>query len=220
MKERQQRYDSYSQFDAIHGKRPIRKLVVVEDHFERGQAWRAIRESLERSCEKGRISFIGYEKGYDFRVCVYGDPDYSFAIDIHNCKFNWAGKVRGYHYDEVISYGRGKEEFLRSRQNIADMVKCVEGSNDPFKGSLLFRLVAKEDLWTQFDYNRGKSWLLDFPFPASLYRVGMEDFFEDSSKPTIEEFLMALTMENVNATTPEEIEAVKKAELYIQSKGY
>lgn len=54
-------------------------------------------------------------------------------------------------------------------------------------------------------------------FPVSLYRKGMEEYFQDPNAPTHEEFLMALALEGISASTESEEKAVEEA--IVRSKG-
>lgn len=66
---------------------------------------------------------------------------------------------------------------------------------------------------------RGLSYTPDFYFPVTMFRVQMKDLFEKPDRPTMDEFLMGIMMEGISAKTEEEINAVKAAQIYIESKG-
>lgn len=209
-------YKSYRDFCSEFGKSQVDKLVVTGSISEKLSCFLYIEEILTGHSEENRVMFCCPTGSYDFEVFVVSTGK-RFAIDIENCKyeFNFANKLRGRRYSEAIATENGLRLLTQDRESLRLVERLIENRHE----SELFRLVSDGN-FRQLPYNEGISWARDFEFPASLYRLGMEEYFLDPAKPTREEFLLAITAEGVNGISEKEISAIKAAQIHVKDQGY
>lgn len=212
-------YKSYWDFRSEFGKSEVDKLVVAGSFSEKKSCFSHIEKILTRHSEENRVMFCCQNGSYDFEVFVVSTGK-RFAIDIENCKydFNFANKLRGIRggrYSEAIATENGLRLLTQDRESLRLVESLIENRHE----SELFRLVSDGN-FRQLPYNEGSSWARDFEFPASLYRLGMEEYFLDPAKPTREEFLLAITAEGINGISEKEISAIKAAQIHVKDQGY
>ena len=143
-------------------------------------------------------------------------PSTRERVDIHIhsifSAFNFENRTAGIEIDEIICTEAANRMIVEDDDLKIIIATRLRSSG---KGSVVFRILQGLGLFLQLPYNKGNSWVKDFNFPPSLYRWGMENYFEDPCNPTREEFLLATTSEGIHATTEEEKQAIKEAEIYI-----
>lgn len=204
-------YCTNNEFTERFGQNADPKLVICRDIPDRINIYSHIFDILIYLAEAGEISFWASRRNLIFKVYIasvnkclridlVGGPDYK-------CSFENNLKSRGY-YSEIIATASGLEGLLKN-----ELLGFVESRlvHDE-KDSRLFRILSgKRGKVYQLPYNEGCSWVEYFDFPVSLYNKNMDSYFSDTEKPTPEEFIFAITMENISATTEKEKKAIEKA---------
>lgn len=209
-------YRNHADFSKVFGKSECDKLIIAGNRTDKKNVAEKVWAALDRSREEGRLSFSFQRNSSDFEVFIHHDRS-RFGIDIESAEFefNFENRLRGCIYNEAIASEAGHNVLGRIPEIRDTLTSRLRSRYD----SILFRIVS-DGKFRQLPYNEGVSWVRDYDFPSSLYRVGMESYFEDPHSPTREEFLLAITLENINASTPKEIAAVEAAQLHIQSQSY
>lgn len=96
----------------------------------------------------------------------------------------------------------------------------VSLTEDPLVDDLIQMMLRGHDIVCPEGRETTKNFSISqrFNFPVSLYREEMEEYFLDSNDPKIEEFLLALMMENISGNTEEEKKAIEEAHIYVKGK--
>lgn len=143
-------------------------------------------------------------------------------------QWSWADKTRGLVYDEVLVTNRGLER-MEYPENLEEvMYRCSTSEYVP--GMAMFLLTQNDQkissgLGSEIALTstgvgiNGGSLSDNFDFPPTLLRRSMIPYFEDFRRPTCEEFLFALMMENIGGSTTREKKAIEEANLYVKNKG-
>lgn len=144
-------------------------------------------------------------------------------------QWSWYEKMRGTRYDEVLITRRGMQRMQYPEQ-LAETLSRRERNGTVLEMSLYYLTQNDSQAVKKLGLETAQSTALDngddvgtmseeFDFPVSLFRRSMMGYFEDYRRPTREEFLFALTMENISGSTAREKKAIEEALLYVQSKG-
>lgn len=140
-------------------------------------------------------------------------------------QWSWPDKARGLNYDEILVTGRANKS-MESREDLPAILRATRPTGG-LGDQALFYLTQNDaqiagglgnDLW-HYDGRNVGTMSEDFDFPRTLFRRSMLNYFEVPERPTPEEFLMALMMENVNGSTAREKAAIEAAQLHVQGKG-
>lgn len=199
----------------------IKKLILCWDTFER-------KSVIERLCDvlskDGSYKFRRVDHSYEIIVQDLILKE-DFRIDaVSTNQWSWLDRVNGLEFNEVVATKAGwgnmedKEKFpaLLSRKRKSKTILSANSLSFLLrnKGNVLKEMHGFGDLW-----ETGGSMSPDFDFPPSLFTRGMMSYFENITKPTPEEFLMALMMEGVSGSTEREKKAIEAAQLHVESKG-
>lgn len=143
-------------------------------------------------------------------------------------QWSWSEKTRALDYDEVLVTKRGLERMEYPENLPQVMSRC---KNSEYVSGMAMFLLAQNDkkirgrlgmdialTSTGVGINDG-SLSDNFDFPPTLLRRSMIPYFEDFRRPTREEFLFALMMENISGSTTREKKAIEEANLYVKNKG-
>lgn len=210
-------------WDSIR-KQAARKVVLCRDRSDKEDWLHALKQALARD-----KTYISRDRNSKYELLVIDTLlKVSFLVDFYSTnQWSWAEKTRGLIYDEVLVTGRGKRmEYPENLPNVingrrrngtvSEMSLYLLTQNDQRIATGLGNDIAQT---TAFDGDIVGTMSEDFDFPVSLFRRGMASYFEDFRRPTREEFLFALMMENVSGSTSREKKAIEEANLYVQSKG-
>lgn len=204
-------YYSNKEFTEQFGETTDAKLIICRDFRDRYNIYSYIFYTLGYLAEAGDVSFYAARGGAMFKVYI-ASVDKCLHVDLvtgPDHKFNFENKLKGLgRYSEIIATSQGLDGILKNELLGFVESRLVQESKD----SRLFRLLSgKSRKVYQLPYNEGCSWVEYFDFPVSLYNKNMDSYFADTEKPTPEEFIFAITMENISATTEKEKEAIEKA---------
>lgn len=185
------------------------KAVLVTGSREGCHILRTISSSLysqgvETSFEQRDQSLLVHDGFFDV--------DYK-VVFLNSAMWSCPEFIRGRYFSEILyvpranltKYAGGLIEELKYRTvkptGEVPRDRCLSLY---FKGAY----ESVDPVWNQEETSLSSK----FCFPASLFRREMLQYFENISDPTIEEFLMALSMEGVSGKTPYEKEAILSAE--------
>ena len=130
---------------------------------------------------------------------------------------SWKHFARGREFDEVYIFN-GKRSIDNDEEGLLQSRLRDEKSPFPVRNFLYYSL-ANEDGQSFSSGGRPDSLSDKFEFPVTMYRLGMEEHWEDPENPTPEEYLVSLMMEGVHATTDEEKASIEKAKVYVEGKN-
>lgn len=187
------------------------RLIICRNSYDKRNMYSYICDALRYLVETGEISFRANLANSIFKVYI-APVNKCLRIDLVSgidFKFNFESelKSRGY-YSEIIATASGLEGLLINKLLGFVESRLVQDEKD----SRLFRLLSRQKGRVyQLPYNEGCSWVEYLDFPVSLYNKNMDYYFTDPEKPTLEEFIFAITMENISATTEKEKKAIEKA---------
>lgn len=201
----------------------VNKVLICWNTIERGHIIPRLKKSLED---------IGYEAeraygGYDLKVFDYQGGKEITISSICTSQWSFWNHLRGKHFDEMIVTRLGLKA-INDKHTLEGIIK--NNVKKEGKDSFLIRIALnsskfgrgllediEEGVSSKYKDHTGHSLFENINFPVSLYRKGMDQYFEDPEAPTHGEFLMALALEGVNASTQIEEEAVQEA--IVRSKG-
>lgn len=199
-----------------------RKVLLCADKWDRDDWLHSLVRALARD-----ETYAYQQRKAHFELLVEDSTlGAQFVVNTINVnQWSWPNKAQGLLYDEILVTGRA-ERRMESRESLPAILRAARPT-----GSLcdhaLFYLTQNDaqiagglgnDLRGHDGRNVG-TMSEDFDFPMTLFRRSMLQYFEVRDKPTPEEFLMALMMENVNGSTAREKAAIEAAQLHVQGKG-
>lgn len=199
-----------------------RKILLCADKWDRDDWLHALVRALARD-----ETYAYQQRKAHFELLVDDlTLGAQFLVNTVNVnQWSWPNKVRGLLYDEILVTGRA-DKRMESREDLPAVLRGVRPTGG-LGDHALFYLTQNDaqiagglgnDLWSH-DGRSGGTMSEDFDFPMTLFRRSMLNYFEAPDKPTQEEFLMALMMENVNGSTAREKAAIEAAQLHVQGKG-
>lgn len=194
------------------------RAFLVDGHEEKFGAKSSVCDALEK------FGFCYASRNSNSSV-IFFNP-FSATVDnvlIESCfSAHWKTYFKGLDCVEAIVTDRG----YRNIQRINDGIQIFDNLSYKYpqdtKDTRLLSLMLGNKYHQRSDKAKtvgAFSSVSDkFSFPFSLFRPGMVDHMEDPWDPTPEEFLFALVMEGVNASTKEEKDAVEQAQLLCERK--
>lgn len=129
---------------------------------------------------------------------------------------SWKHVAQSRDFDEIYIFN-GRRSIDNDGEGLLQSRLRDEKSPFPVRNFLHYSLV-NENGKSFSAGGRPDSLSEVFYFPVTMYRLGMEDNWEDPENPTPEEFLVSLMMEGVHAATDEEKAAIEKAKVYVEGK--
>lgn len=206
-------------------KTATRKIILCHDRTENKEWFWSLKGATARD------QTYEYSDRERFNELLVRDKSLGvdFLINFYcTNQWSWAEKTRGLDYDEVLVTKRGLER-MEYPENLAQvMYRCKSSGYVP--GMAMF-LLAQNDKGIRGRLGsdialtstgvgiNGGSLSDNFDFPPALLRRSMIPYFEDFRRPTCEEFLFALMMENISGSTTREKKAIEEANLYVKNKG-
>lgn len=202
-----------------------RKVILCYDRTEKQEWVFSLGAALSRDKTYESVG----RKHFDEIIVRDTVLNVDFLINFYcTNQWSWADKTRCLIYDEVLVTRRGFERMeypenlpevlsrCRKTGSISEMSLYLLARNDQKISAKQGNDIAKT---TAFDGENVGTMSEDFDFPSSLFRRSMMPYFEDFRSPTREEFLLALTMENISGSTAREKKAIEEAILYVEGKG-
>lgn len=197
-----------------------RKFVLVDAYHQRVSVHQRLGDLFHK------LGVLVEDIRVNKRLIVNFNDGYLTTVDIVSCTSQqYQEMMRGVEVSEVLiaSNIKGNDfddavEFTNSIVRLDDPylnASMYINTSGTFNGRYCGNPITL-DLTPAF---RGLSYTPDFYFPVTMFRVQMKDLFEKPDRPTRDEFLMGIMMEGISAKTEEEINAVKAAQIYIESKG-
>lgn len=206
-------------------RRAKRKVLLCADRNDRDVWVNALSRAVARD-----ESYVYRTRHSQYELLVVDLAlNVEFLVNVYNTnQWSWSERMRGLRYDEVLVTGRGMKR-MEYPENLPEALSRRERNNTVSEMSLYLLTQNDKAIAESLGRDIGKTTALDgenfgtmseeFDFPVSLFRRSMMGYFEDYRRPTREEFLFALTMENISGSTAREKKAIEEALLYVQSKG-
>ena len=197
------------------------KMLICWNSLERGRLITEIKRSV--------IDF-GYEILEDVRAGGYSVEFYDHSSEtkfiirtVSSCQWSFWNHLRGKIFDEMI-ITRNAYKSISDKAEIIDLFKRINKEGYGKDRYLMRILLSRRNLLSEIEEGLPDevrdchgSIYRSVNFPVSFYRRGMEEYFQDPNAPTHEEFLMALALEGISASTESEEKAVEEA--IVRSKG-
>lgn len=197
-----------------------KKLVICWNTLERGDFIAKLKHTANK------LGFGSYQKdrsGYDINLFNERSKLNMHIQTISSAQWSFWQKVRGMCFDEIIISGYSFKS-VSDKASLKELLYLKKQKGNPIFDNALrvFINSSRSEFFKDFDSNVplefknnvDNSLFSNINFPMSLYRFGMEEYFENPVAPTHGEFLMALALEGVHASTESEEAAVKEATIH------
>lgn len=208
-------------------KTATRKVLLCSDKWERDYFIDRLRYAASRD-----DTYSFRERGSSYELLVHDWAlGTSFLVNtVSTNQWSWPQHLLGLKYDEVHLSDAG----YRVMEDRTDLHHVVQRRNMPGKNplhcnALLFMMLndskAEATMGNKLldieHFGRAQPSLArTFDLPPTLFRRRMLPYFEDLENPTRDEFLFAVTLEGVSASTTREKAAIEATELHVEGEGH
>lgn len=200
---------------------------MCSDRWERDYFIDRLRNAAWRD---DTYSFKGRDSHYEILVHDWTLGTSFLVNTVSTNQWSWPQRVQGLKYDEVHLTDAGYR-VMEDRNELHRVVQLrnMPGKNPLHCNALLFMMLndakvedtlGKRLLDIEHFGRAQPSLARTFDLPPTLFRRRMLPYFENLEMPTRDEFLFAVTLEGVSASTTREKAAIEATELHVEGEGH